>query len=129
MICDHILMGIWKGLLHAAKHEKVSLLFFYEEGHPLRELIIKKIAATEKTAAAMKAVLDGAPAVTVVSGFDEMIDVLNTIAPKVSGRDLDLIYEERAGLISLKEKFRHLDEILTEPSGEDDEPVDTKHLN
>jgi hypothetical protein len=134
MLCDQTLTGIVHGLLHEAKHEKIKLLFRYVEGHPLRKLMVRKISAIEKTANGVMDVMNGATSEGAINGFGELISVLDTIASKLPQQELLDLYEERAELLSVQERFRHLDKVLELPEDydeeapEDEDPGAKKHL-
>jgi len=133
MLCDPILKNILNGLLHCIKHEKLALLFNYPEGNPLRPSLVKKTQATEKAANGMWAVLQGCSSELAQEGFQEMVAALDELAPKLKPESVLKLYEERAGILGLLEKMKHLDEILALPDDDtelsDVEPDTKSHLN
>jgi len=131
MLCDQVLVGLWRGLLHAFKHEQIALLFSFPEGHPLRPLYLAKTQATEKAAKGLEVLLRGGPSAPAVEGFDAMIAALDAIVPKVHQDLQPAVYEERAHLLSIREKLKHVEEIMALPEGEDwgDAKVDPKCMN
>jgi hypothetical protein len=106
------LVGLLNMFLQIVKKEKLAMALYCPKGDAL---LIAKIRATEKAAGGVEAIIRGGDTTMLVEALDEMIVASDDIIAKLPPAMHVPCFEERAHILSLRERIKSLDAILKMP--------------
>lgn len=115
MFAQQLIKTLIATISSGVKDEKVLLLFFYGEGHPIRNFLIQKIKAEEKTLRGLEAMLHGDSALLAVEGLKETVVAVEEMIPRLPSDAGEFCHRERVALLALQQKLSQLEELMARP--------------